>query len=70
MRSYDRAKICELVGLYFLNRLITVIDKSSIGLYRDDGLFGIKMQMIQSLTELGYILLQYSKKKNFQSPSK
>ena len=42
MRSYDRVKICELVGLYFLNRLITVIDKSSIGLYRDDGFFGIK----------------------------
>ena len=38
MGSYDGAEICELVGLYMLNRLSTVIDKSSVGLYRDDGL--------------------------------
>ena len=38
MGSYDVAKICEFVRLYFLNQLSTVIDKSSVGLYRDDGL--------------------------------
>ena len=37
MGSYDGAEICELVGLYLLNQLSTVIDKSSVGLYRDDG---------------------------------
>ena len=36
--SYDGAEICELVRLYLLNRLSTVIDKSSVGLFRDDGL--------------------------------
>ena len=41
MRSYDRTKICELVGLYLLNRLTTCFDKSSIGLYRDDALAAI-----------------------------
>ena len=41
MRSYDRTEICELVGLYLLNRLTTCFDKSSIGLYRDDGLAAI-----------------------------
>ena len=41
MRSYDAAEICELVGLYLLNQLSTVIDKSSVGLYRDDGLAAI-----------------------------
>ena len=41
MGSYDEAEICELVGLYLLNRLSTVIDKSSAGLYRDDGLAAI-----------------------------
>ena len=41
MGSYDEVEICELVGLYFLNRLSTVIDKSSVGLYRDDGLAAI-----------------------------
>ena len=38
MGSYDGAELCELVGLYLLNQLSTVIDKSSVGLYRDDGL--------------------------------
>ena len=41
MGSYDGAEICEIVGLYLLNRLSTVIDKSSVGLYRDDGLAAI-----------------------------
>ena len=36
--SYDGAEICEIVGLYLLNRLSTVIDKISVGLYRDNGL--------------------------------
>ena len=38
MGSYDGAEIRELVGLYFLNQLSTVIDKSSVALYRDGGL--------------------------------
>ena len=41
MGSYDGAEICELVGLYLLNRLSTVIDKGNVGLYRDDGLAAI-----------------------------
>ena len=39
--SYDEAEISELIGLYLLNRLSTVIDKSSTGLYRNDGLAAI-----------------------------
>ena len=41
MGSYDGAEICEPVVLYLLNKLSTVIDKSSVGLYRDDGLAAI-----------------------------
>ena len=41
MRSREGAEICELVGLYLLNLLGVVIDKSSVGLYRDDGLAAI-----------------------------
>ena len=41
MGSYDGAEICKLVGLALLNQLSTVIDKSSVGLYRDDGLAAI-----------------------------
>ena len=38
MGSYDGAEVCELVGLFLLHKLAQVIDKSLIGLYRDDGL--------------------------------
>ena len=38
MGSFDGAEICELVGLYILDKLCTFIDKKQIGLYRDDGL--------------------------------
>lgn len=38
MGSFDGAEICELVGLYMLNKLSSVIDKNNVGLYRDDGL--------------------------------
>ena len=38
MGSYDGAETCELVGLYLLHNLNTLIMKEHIGLYRDDGL--------------------------------
>ena len=41
MGSYDGAEICELIGLYLLNWLSIAVDKTSVGLYRDDGLAAI-----------------------------
>ena len=38
MGSYDGAEICELVGLFILNKLAIKFGKDNIGLYRDDGL--------------------------------
>ena len=38
MGSCDGAGICELVGLYILNKLAKIIPKQDIGLYRDNGL--------------------------------
>ena len=38
MGCFDGAEVCELVGIYILNKLSNVIDIGSIGLYRDDGL--------------------------------
>ena len=70
MGSYDGAEVCELVGLDLLNKLSIVIDRSSVGLCRDDGLAAINNANGQNLTELGKILLHYSRKKDFQSPSK
>ena len=34
----DVAEVCELVGSFILNKLTSIINKSDIGLYRDDGL--------------------------------
>ena len=41
MGSCNGVETGELVGLYLLNRLSTVIDKSNVDLYRDDGLAAI-----------------------------
>ena len=38
MGCYDGAELCELVGSFILNKLTSIVNKSDIGLYRDDGL--------------------------------
>ena len=38
MGYYDRAEVCELVGSYLLKKVSNIVDKTDIGLYRDDGL--------------------------------
>ena len=38
MGCYDGAEVCELVGFYLLKKVSNIVDKKSIGLYRDDGL--------------------------------
>ena len=38
MGCYDGAEVCELVGIFILNKLSNIIDKNSIGLYCHGGL--------------------------------
>ena len=38
MGCYDEAEVCELVRTFILNKLSSIIDKDSIGLYHDDSL--------------------------------
>ncbi len=38
MGSYDGAEVCELVGLFILNKLSAKFGQENVGLYRDDGL--------------------------------
>ena len=45
MGNYDGAEISELVGIYMLSRLSTIIDETDCGLYRDDGLWSCIMSM-------------------------
>ena len=42
MGSFDGVEICELVGLYLLNKLSKLLGNGNAGLYRDDGLAAIK----------------------------
>jgi hypothetical protein len=42
MGSFDRAEICDLVGLFLLNNLAKKFGNKFLGLYRDDGLAIIK----------------------------
>ena len=41
MGSFDGAEICEIVGLYLLNKLSDLLGKENVGLYRNDGLAAI-----------------------------
>ena len=38
MGAYDSAEVCELVGTFLLDKISEKYDKSSVDLYRDDGL--------------------------------
>ena len=38
MGSYNDAVVCELVGVFLLNKLSHIIDKHFVGLKRDDDL--------------------------------
>ena len=38
MVAYDGAEVCELVGIFMLNKISEKYDKNDIGLYRDDDL--------------------------------
>ena len=38
MGSFDRAEVCELVGLFLLYRMKHLFGCNCVGLYRDDGL--------------------------------
>ena len=42
MGSYDGAEVCELDGLFLLNKLAIGFGKDNVGLYRDDGLLILK----------------------------
>ena len=42
MGSYDGAEICELVGLYIMDKLKARFKNNNVGLYRDDGLAAFK----------------------------
>ena len=49
MGSYFGAELCDLIGLYILDKLSNEYETGQIGLYRDDGLAIIKCKNNQEL---------------------
>ena len=52
MGSFDGAEVCELVGLYLLHKLTSIIAMNCVGLYRDDGLAAIRSSSGRRLDKL------------------
>ena len=50
--SFDGAEICELVGLYVLDKLSSLIGTENLGLYRDDGLAAINSSSRPALDKM------------------
>ena len=50
MGSFD--KICELIGLYLLSKLTSVLGDKGVGLYRDDGLAVVRGKSGRRLDKL------------------
>ena len=61
MGSFDGAELCELVGLYLLNKHSQTIGRSSVGLYRDDGLAAIGSRSGRQLDQLRKQIVQLFK---------
>ena len=58
MGCYDGAKVCELVGSYLLKKVSNIVDRKSIGLYRDDGLAILQTLQFNKLNGKVKILLK------------
>jgi len=62
MGSFDGAEVCELVGLYLLDKLSLLTGKGSTGLYRDDGLSAIRGSSARQLDKLRKDITELFKK--------
>ena len=50
--AYDGVEVCELVGIFSLDKISAKYDKYTIGLYRDNGLSVIKNSTWKNKKEL------------------
>ena len=66
MGSHHGAEICELVGLYILNELSTIIPKNNCGIYRDDGLLITKKRSARLIESLRKDITKIFQKLNLQ----
>ena len=65
MGRYDEMEICELVRLYFLDKLSKILDKDDGALYRDDGLTTINNSNGPLMDKLKKKIIALFKEENF-----
>ena len=65
MGSFDRAEICELIGVYMQSILAKIISKNNIGLYRDDGVIVLKNKSGQQTDRTRKKIVKIFKDTNF-----
>ena len=65
MGRYDEMEICELVGLYLLDKLSKILDKADGALYRDDGLTTINNSNGPLMDKLKKKIIALFKEENF-----
>ena len=64
--SFDGAEVCELVGLYMLNKLKDIIKNGSVGCYRDDGLAVVQNHSARLADKLRKDIIKCFKDENLQ----
>ena len=52
IETYDGAEVCELVGIFSLDKISVNYDKNSIGLYHDNELSVFKNSTLNNKKEL------------------
>ena len=66
MGSYHGAEICDLVGLFMLNKIKGITSLNDIGLYRDDGLGIIKQSSGTHLDKIKKDIIKIFKNAGFK----
>ena len=64
--SYDGAEVCELVGLFLLDKLKNIVNNGSVGCYRDDGLAVVRNLSPRLQDRLRKDIIQCFKDENLQ----
>ena len=64
--SFDGAEVCELVGLYMLNKLKNIVSNGSVGCYRDDGLAVVQNCSARLVDKLRKDIIKCFKDENLQ----
>ena len=66
MGSYDGGELWEIISIYLLSQLCTIISKNDCGLYRDDGLMIQEYKNCQQIDQLRKKIIKIFKETGFK----